>query len=178
MPCRPRAWGFTCPAYDIGVTAFPTVLMKTQRLRGSSDSPRTTQASLRAVVQIHLLTRVPMPCPLGFLIKCIQLYETTVVRHGLMLVGPTGSGKSNVSRAKHGRGGGGHAPPTRASASTRTPLASGLPSPPPVVPQPTASLLSEKPGGSLSGGDSPVLQSPSSCHDIAEREAIHQWWRV
>ncbi|XP_057625591.1 dynein axonemal heavy chain 1 [Chionomys nivalis] len=34
----------------------------------------------------------------GFLIKCIQLYETTVVRHGLMLVGPTGSGKSNCYR--------------------------------------------------------------------------------
>ena len=34
----------------------------------------------------------------AFLDKCIQLYETTVVRHGLMLVGPTGGGKTSTLR--------------------------------------------------------------------------------
>ena len=35
----------------------------------------------------------------AFLDKIIQLYDTTVVRHGLMLVGPTGGGKSSNYKA-------------------------------------------------------------------------------
>ena len=35
----------------------------------------------------------PEPCSI---IKTIQLHETMLVRHGVMLVGPAGSGKSTV----------------------------------------------------------------------------------
>lgn len=66
----------------------------------------------------------------GFLVKCIQLYETTVVRHGLMLVGPTGSGKSNVSRAR------GVCISNKAPASPCAPLLPGMPSPLLAVPSP------------------------------------------
>ena len=50
----------------------------------------------------NLLTAMKSTCTLlglqpeeNFIKKCIQLYETTIVRHGLMLVGPTGGGKSS-----------------------------------------------------------------------------------
>eukprot|EP00026_Physarum_polycephalum_P000043 Phypoly_transcript_00043.p1 GENE.Phypoly_transcript_00043~~Phypoly_transcript_00043.p1 ORF type:complete len:2765 (+),score=358.08 Phypoly_transcript_00043:606-8297(+) len=49
--------------------------------------------SIEATIKEMQLQPVP-----SFKTKCIQLYETTVVRHGLMLVGPTGGGKTTCYR--------------------------------------------------------------------------------
>jgi hypothetical protein len=38
----------------------------------------------------------------SWLNKCIQLYETYLVRHGIMLVGPTGGGKSAIEECLAG----------------------------------------------------------------------------
>lgn len=35
------------------------------------------------------------------ILKVLQLYETMIVRWGVMLVGPTGSGKSTILNVKH-----------------------------------------------------------------------------
>ncbi|MCJ8744212.1 hypothetical protein PDJAM_G00116030 [Pangasius djambal] len=49
----------------------------------------TLEESIRKVCKSKCLKDVD-----GYITKIIQLYETTVVRHGLMLVGPSGSGKT------------------------------------------------------------------------------------
>jgi dynein heavy chain, axonemal len=54
----------------------------------SSDYGAVTQALTTAIVGAQ---QQPVP---AFVHKCLQLYDITTLRHGLMLVGPAGSGKT------------------------------------------------------------------------------------
>jgi dynein heavy chain len=49
------------------------------------------QEAIISVMQQNILQPEP-----GMITKVIQLHKTMVVRHGVMLVGPTGSGKTTV----------------------------------------------------------------------------------
>lgn len=55
------------------------------------------EQSLRVVLQQRGLQQSP-----GFLTKAVQTWDTMCVRFGLMLVGPTGSGKSTCCSVLQG----------------------------------------------------------------------------
>ena len=59
--------------------------------------PQLDLGALIRVIKLTVQKRNLQPHPV-FLTKVVQLYETLCVRHGLMLVGPTGGGKSSNIR--------------------------------------------------------------------------------
>ncbi|XP_062864847.1 dynein axonemal heavy chain 6 isoform X2 [Trichomycterus rosablanca] len=60
--------------------------------------PEHDYGSLQLSIEAALRSRSLQPVA-SMTAKVIQLYETMLVRHGVMLVGPTGSGKTTVYRA-------------------------------------------------------------------------------
>ncbi len=57
--------------------------------------PEHDYGVLQSTIHSSLCQRSLQPLP-SIISKVIQLYETMLVRHGVMLVGPTGSGKTTV----------------------------------------------------------------------------------
>ena len=62
------------------------------------QEPNATYPALEAELT-KAIEEFGLQKPIDFTVKCIQLYEMTVVRHGMMLVGPTGGGKTRVLRS-------------------------------------------------------------------------------
>lgn len=59
----------------------------------TTKTPEVDYGALDVAIRAACVSQNLQPVN-SFITKVIQLYETTVVRHGLMLVGPTGSGKT------------------------------------------------------------------------------------
>jgi len=57
--------------------------------------PNVDHGELNKVLVLCTEKRGLQPVPY-FITKCVQLYEMVVVRHGMMMVGPTGGGKSEM----------------------------------------------------------------------------------
>ena len=52
---------------------------------------KEVESAVRTLIKQNNLTERPQ-----WFIKIIQLYETSLVRHGFMVVGPVGSGKTTI----------------------------------------------------------------------------------
>ena len=63
---------------------------------GTKEPPRSYGKLMEAIV--NRCAQNNLQAVDAFTGKCIQLYETTTVRHGLMLVGPAGGGKTQVMK--------------------------------------------------------------------------------
>ncbi|CCW62408.1 unnamed protein product [Phytomonas sp. EM1] len=61
--------------------------------------PQTNYGAMVATLQKVVTEHMHLQAIPAFVEKCLQLYDITILRHGLMLVGPAGSGKSSVYRA-------------------------------------------------------------------------------
>jgi len=59
------------------------------------NRPNVKRFELRKALGVSCERKGLQPVP-SFVTSCIQLYETIVVRHGLMVVGPTGAGKTRI----------------------------------------------------------------------------------
>lgn len=64
-------------------------------------APRGDYSALMGALEATCRT-LELQCSPDFATKVVQLYETTLVRHGLMLVGPTMAGKTACYRALAG----------------------------------------------------------------------------
>ena len=65
---------------------FPTV-----------DVPPIDYGKLQEKIEKNLV-EMKYTCPKKYVVKVIQLLETMLVRHGIMLVGTTGTGKTTCSK--------------------------------------------------------------------------------
>lgn len=63
----------------------------TRTRRSCLSPPAQVEAAAREFVEREGLISHP-----SWNLKVIQMYETTLVRHGVMTVGPPGSGKSSI----------------------------------------------------------------------------------
>jgi len=72
-------------------TALVNDLFPGSKIKGSSEK-EVQHAVAQACKEMYLVNHPPWN------LKIIQLYETSLVRHGLMLMGPTGTGKTTASR--------------------------------------------------------------------------------
>jgi dynein heavy chain len=85
-----RAFTFSCAQQDV-----PLFLSLIDDLFPGVKADKATFPEVEAAMEKQVKERGLQAHP-SWMSKCVQLYETYQVRHGIMVVGPTGSGKSTI----------------------------------------------------------------------------------
>lgn len=76
------------------VPLFRSLLSDLFTISGGALTTNSNEEIEKALV--HSITKAKLISHESWNRKCIQLYDTTLVRHGIMMVGPGGSGKSMI----------------------------------------------------------------------------------
>uniref|UniRef100_A0A8C2B9I8 Dynein heavy chain hydrolytic ATP-binding dynein motor region domain-containing protein n=1 Tax=Cyprinus carpio TaxID=7962 RepID=A0A8C2B9I8_CYPCA len=82
-------------ANSVQFSSSPNTVYVCESLTPSFSSLKHDYSVLQSTIHSSLCQRSLQHLP-SIISKVIQLYETMLVRHGVMLVGPTGSGKTTV----------------------------------------------------------------------------------
>jgi dynein heavy chain len=82
-------------SYDVGLFLMLLLDLFPAQTEPEKRTHEQLEPALAKVIAAHTPKILPHP---SWVTKCIQLYETSLVRHGLMMVGPAGSGKTMATK--------------------------------------------------------------------------------